>query len=194
MNRLNTTPDRNSTVTAVVPDTGGVTGNGAEQPRWYALHTRCNHEKRVAAELKERGLYVFLPLIRDARRWSDRRKIVEMPLFSCYVFLRIAVTAPTRIIALQAPGVLSFVSFNTGPAAIPDAQIEAVRTALAGRASCSPYTFLKVGQKVRIRGGSLDGVEGILVGRNGDRRVVISIDIIQQAMAITVEGYNVEPV
>lgn len=164
-----------------------------DESHWYALQTRSRHEKRVAAELSEKGVEVFLPLVRDVRRWSDRRKLVEMPLFSCYVFLRATLTPMTRASAVQVPGVLSFVGFNHTPSVIPSAQIENIQAVLAGKHACSAHEFLRVGQRVRIRGGSLNGIEGILVGRNGDRKLVVSIDLIQQAMAVVIEGYAIEP-
>lgn len=165
-----------------------------EQRQWYALHTRCRHEKQVAAQLQDKGIEVFLPLAKEVRRWSDRRKVVELPLFSCYVFVRLGLTNRTRAAAVQVPGVLRLVGFRDGPTAIPRSEIESIQKALAVPANCSPYAFLKTGQKVRIRGGSLDGIEGILIGRNGERRLVISINLIQQSMAVVVEGYDIEPV
>lgn len=164
----------------------------ADAPQWYALHTRCRHEKRAASELRDKGVEVFLPLVSQVRRWSDRRKVVETPLFSCYVFIRSALTPAERVAAAQVPGVLRFVAFNGAPAAIPAQQIENIRTVLAGRATCSPHDFLRIGQRVRIRSGSLNGVEGILVGRNGERKLVLSVDLIQQALAIAIEGYDIE--
>ncbi len=169
-------------------------GSCLEQRQWYALHTRCRHEKQVAAQLQEKRIEVFLPLVKAVRRWSDRRKLIEIPLFSCYVFVCLALTNSARTVAAQVPGVLRFVGFHDGPAAIPRSEIEAIQKVLAGPVNCSPYEFLKVGQKVRIRGGSLDGIEGILVGRNGERRLVISVDVIQRSMAVVVEGYDIEPV
>jgi len=164
----------------------------SEPPQWFALHTRCRHEKQVAAQLQDKGFEVFLPLAREVRRWSDRRKQVEIPLFSCYVFVYLRLTSGARGIAVQVPGVLRFVGFHDGPAPIPRSEIEAIQKALIVPANCSPYAFLKAGQKVRIRGGSLDGIEGILVGHQGERRLVVSINLIQQSMAVVVEGYDVE--
>lgn len=172
-----------------------VSGGSCLEPcQWYALHTRCRHEKQVAAQLQERGIEVFLPLIKEVRRWSDRRKLVEVPLFSCYIFVRLALTYSAPTVAVQVPGVLRVVGFHNGPTAIPRSEIEAIQKVLAVPANRSPYEFLKVGQKVRIRSGSLDGIEGILIGRNGERRLVISVNVIQQSIAVVVEGYDIEPV
>lgn len=163
------------------------------QPKWYAIHTRCRHEKRVSKELQDKGIRVFLPTYEQQRRWSDRRKVIELPLFSCYVFVHLDATPAARLAALQAPGALRFVGFNGAPAPIPPEQIENLQRALERTQSFCPFEFVRVGQRVRIRGGALDGVEGVLVGRKGDRRLVVSIDLIQQAMAVVIEGYDVEP-
>jgi transcription antitermination factor NusG len=163
-------------------------------PRWYAVHTRAKHEKKVAAELQQRGMKAFLPAAREVRRWSDRRQVIEAPLFPCYVFVHTDLLFTPRMAVLQTAGVLRFVGFNHGPVPIPDAQIEAVQAVLAKHLPVSSCGFIKVGEKVRIRGGALDGVEGVLAGRNGERRLIISIELIHQSMAVIVEGYDIERV
>jgi transcription antitermination factor NusG len=165
----------------------------ARQPEWYALLTRCRHEKRVSEQLQQKGICVFLPTYKEQRRWSDRRKVIEVPLFSCYVFVHLVATPAVRLAALQAPGALRFAGFNGTPAPIPPEQIENVQRALARTQGICPFEFVQVGQRVRIRGGALDGVKGVLLGRKDDRRLVVSIDLIQQAMAVVIEGYDVEP-
>jgi hypothetical protein len=92
------------------------------------------------------------------------------------------------------PGFLRWVGVNGEPTAVPDAQIDALRTTLANGLAVSPHPFLKLGQRVRVRGGCLDGIEGILTGKNGDSRIVLSIDLIQQSIAVSLQGYDVEPV
>jgi transcription antitermination factor NusG len=188
-------PQGNGWDATLIQSASGVIGSNShlELPQWFAVHTRCRHEKHVATQLEDKGVEVFLPLAREVRRWSDRRKLVEIPLFSCYVFVRLGLTSRARVLAVQVPGVLRFVGFHDGPAAIPSSEIEAIQKALSVQTNCSPYAFLKAGQRVRIRGGSLDGLEGILVGRQGERRLVISINLIQQSMAVVVEGYDIEP-
>jgi transcription antitermination factor NusG len=169
-------------------------GGTAQAREWYALHTRCRHEKRVAEELQGKGMQVFLPTYKARHQWSDRRKIIEVPLFSCYVFVNLIATANARVAALQAPGVLRFIAFNGVPAAIPESEIAGIQKILECGQGFSPFEYLRVGQRVRIRGGALDGVEGVLVGRKSDRRLVVSIDLIQQAVAVVIDGYDVEPV
>jgi transcription antitermination factor NusG len=163
-------------------------------PRWYAIHTRAKHEKKVTAKLQQRGMKAFLPTAREVRRWSDRRQVIEAPLFPCYVFVHTDLVFAPRMAVLQTAGVFRFVGFNHGPVPIPDAQIEAVQAVLAKHLPVSSCGFINVGEKVRIRGGALDGLEGVLAGRNGERRLIISIELIQQSMAVIVEGYDIERV
>jgi transcription antitermination factor NusG len=118
---------------------------------------------------------------------------VEFPLFSCYAFVNLPWVTELRAQVVRTDGVLGFVGCCGGPVPIPDVEIQNIRTLLK---SMVPYTaspFVKIGQRVRIRGGALDGVEGILVGRNGNKSLVISIDPIHRSLAIRIDGYSVEP-
>lgn len=160
---------------------------------WYALHTRPRHEKLVVQRLQERRVETFLPTITEIHRWSDRKKKVELPLFSCYVFAKFVPNRIERLNVLRVSGVLGLVGSKGEGSAIPEQQIEAVRAILQGEIPWSAYPFLKIGQRVRIRGGALEGVEGVLVSRAGNQTLVISIDAIQRSLAVRVEGYQVEP-
>jgi transcription antitermination factor NusG len=165
---------------------------GGEVEHWYALHTRPRHERTVVQKLMERGVETFLPMLSEVHRWSDRKKRVELPLFSCYVFAKFLPKRTERLNVLRVGGVLALVGSGGEGSPIPDGQIEAVRTLVSGELQWSPHPFLKVGQRVRIRGGALEGVEGILVAQNGNQTVVISVDAIQRSLAVRVEGYQVE--
>ena len=160
--------------------------------RWYAVHTRSRHEKVVAAQLREQGVSTFLPMVTQIQRWSDRRKLVEFPLFSGYVFVHAAASPQIRRIVLFSRGVAGFVAMRGQPLSIPDDQIDNVKEVLAKDIRCTAYPFLKVGQRVRIRGGSLEGLEGILVSHNGDRKLVISVNTIERSFSISIDGYDVE--
>lgn len=164
------------------------------QTSWYAVHVRSRHEKRVASELERKGIKAFLPLYREVRQWSDRRMAVETPLFSCYAFVNIDASARSRVEVLRTAGVLTFVGGNQKTVSIPDSEIENLETVLANRISLAHHPFLAVGQRVRVRGGALEGVEGILTRVNGSSRLVISVETIQRSLSITVDGYQVEAV
>ncbi len=172
------------------PQMFGAVSAGREQ--WYAVQTRARHEKLVAHRFQERGITSFLPMVTEVHRWSDRKKIVELPLFGCYVFAKISPTNVDRLRVLKVDGVLSLVGTRGEGTSIPDEQIESVRILIQERTPWSSHPFLKVGQRVRIRSGALDGMEGILVSRNGDRSLVVSIDAIQRSLALRLEGYEVE--
>ncbi len=161
---------------------------------WYGLHTRPRHEKIVAQRLEERGVSSFLPLVTEVHRWSDRKKTVQMPLFGCYVFARFVPNRVDRLRVLRVDGVFGLVGSQGEGSPIPEEQIQAVRNLVETQLPWSSHPFLKIGQRVRIRSGVLDGLEGILVSRNGDRSLVISIDAIQRSLAVRVEGYEIEAV
>ena len=163
------------------------------QPSWYAVRTRPRHEKKVAAELQENGVTIYLTLLSQVRRWSDRRMIIQVPLFSCYAFVHSVLDLHLRLVLYGISGALGFVGPNNQGISIPDAQIETIRTLMASNVPLTPYPLLKVGQRVRVRGGALDGVEGILATK-GDRRLVISVESIHAAFSINLEGYDVEPI
>jgi transcription antitermination factor NusG len=167
-----------------------ITAPAAEN--WYAVQTRARHEKIAETRLQERGVTTFLPMVTEVHRWSDRKKIVQTPLFGCYVFAKIAPTNVDRVRVLRVDGVLSLVGTRGEGTRIPEEQIYSVRILLQERLTWMSHPFLKVGQRVRIRSGALDGMEGVLLSRNGDRTLVISIDAIQRSLAVRVEGYEVE--
>jgi len=95
-------------------------GSELEEPNWFAIHTMARHEKRVDSQLKDKRATTFLPLLQQVHRWSDRRTTVQVPLFSCYVFVRIVPTVEKRIRILQTPGVLGFVGSERQGTPIPD--------------------------------------------------------------------------
>ena len=161
---------------------------------WYAVFSRSRHEKIVATALTNTGVTTFLPLVSEMHSWSDRRKLVDVPLFPGYVFVQIPNTAEAKLHVLKTSGVAQFVGNRKGAVVIPDKEINDVRAVLEKRVSCSSHPFLEVGQRVRIRGGSLDGVEGILVGCDSASKLVISIELIQRSLAVTVCNFDVEPV
>jgi len=161
---------------------------------WYAVHIIARHEKRVAAQFEEKSVCTFLPLLRQIHRWSDRRKTVEAPMFSCYAFVRIAQSTEERLKVLQTPSVLGFVGSERHGTPIPDEEIESLMTTINEKIPCFPHAFISAGSRVRIRGGSLDGVEGILVRRGGDESLVLSVELLHRSVAIRVEGYDVEVV
>jgi len=168
--------------------------SGPTEAQWYAIHTRSQHEKAVVSQLRRQGITTFLPLVSEIHRWSDRRKTVEMPLFSCYVFVQVQLMPETWAKVSQLNGVLRFVGMGREAVPIPESQIESVRALLSSKLPYANYPFLKIGQRVRIRGGALDGIEGILIARNGNHTLVISVEPIQRSLAVRVDDYNFQAV
>ena len=157
----------------------------AEVLKWYALYTRPRFEKRVDAELKEKGIETYLPLRRVLRQWSDRKKWVEEPLFRSYVFVHIS--PKERIRSLRVNGVVRMVSFGGKPSVIPDDQIEAIRRFLREGVQMEPTNYLVQGDLVEITQGPLMGIRGRLVEIRSERRFVISIDAIRQSIAVEID-------
>lgn len=164
---------------------------GTEAEYWFAVETRYRFEKKAVVALCEKGVETFLPMRREVRRWSDRKKSIEIPLFPGYVFVRIDGSRMTKLCVLQTEGVMGFVGARHEPATIPDIQIRDLQSLLAEKLSCSLHPFLRVGQRVRIRGGSLDGLKGLLSESNR-KSLIISIDAIERSVVVEIAGYEVE--
>lgn len=160
--------------------------------QWYALYTIAHHEKRVAQQLEERQLECFLPLYRSVRRWSDRRKEVQLPLFPGYLFVYTDLAERSRI--LRVASVVHFVCCNGQPTPVPAVEIENLRSALSGNARVQPHPYLKAGRRVRVHSGPMAGLEGILTARRGRLRVVLAIDPIMRSVAVEVGADEVEPI
>jgi transcription antitermination factor NusG len=179
---------------ALQVDSGAVRDEGLlETVQWYAIRTRSRHEKMVAEQLQRQSIESYLPLVKRTHKWSDRTKEVEMPLFAGYNFVRLALYSPDRLRVLKTHGVAGFVGVRGAGVPIPDVQIESLKTVLLNKISFEDHPFLQVGQRVRIRGGALDGIEGILA-QKGDRTLVISVEPIHRSLSIDLEGYRVEPI
>jgi len=159
--------------------------------QWYSIQTRYRFERKVTTCLEHKGLRTFLPLLEEFHRWSDRCQPVSVPLFSGYTFAHLDLSAGLRMELLHTEGVIGLISFRGVAIPIPVKQIEDLQMLLSHKVPCALHAFLKVGQKVRIRGGCLDGLEGILEQR-GEKNLVISIESIQHAVALTIEGYELE--
>lgn len=167
-------------------------GDSPGQMKWYAIQTRSRHEKVVAQQLQNQGIVTFLPISSELREWSDRQKLVELPLFPGYAFVKLVYAPDERLRVLRTEGVVNFVGTAGQGISIPDKQIEHVQALLASKVPFENYPFLKAGQRVRIRGGALNGTEGILVRQDADRMLVISVELIQRSLSIRLQGYEVE--
>ncbi len=161
------------------------------QNPWFAIQTRYRFENKVAAQLQSKGIETFLPVLNEIHRWSDRQKTVSLPLFSGYAFVRLQSSASSRVNVLQTEGVIGFVNVKGNASPIPSRQIDDLRRLLAEKVPCALRAFLRVGQRVRIKGGCLDGLQGILA-ESSKETLVISIECIQRSLAVTITGYELE--
>ena len=180
---------RNTRLLPSLPPESPFDGQG--HPKWFALYTNSRHEKRVAQYLREREIEFFLPLYQSEKNWRDgSRGTQDLPLFPSYIFVRIQRRERARV--LQVPGTISIVG-GTGrePSPLPDEAIEALRAGLLSR-SVSPHPLLTVGQRCRICSGFFAGMEGVVTKTNNRCRVVLTIDHIQQSMAVDIEDEDVE--
>ncbi len=161
-------------------------------PHWYAAYTCANHEKRIAQQLREREIEHFLPLYETVHRWRDRRVRLELPLFPGYVFVRVALRERLRV--LELPSVVRLVGYGPLPTALPDEEIEVLRHGLHRNLQALPHQYLAKGRRVRILRGPLTGLEGILLRRKGNFRVVLSVDLILRSITVNVNAGDVIPV
>ena len=157
--------------------------------RWYAVWTRIRHEQVVRTQLDEKGLAAFLPTISRWSRWKDRKKQIDVPLFPGYVFARFP--AGERLKVLKCSGVVSIVSFNGEPAAVPDHEIDSIRTLLASTLPYDPCPTIKTGSIVEVSHGPLKGVIGRLMRKGSQDRLVLSVDLIGQAVSVQVDAADV---
>ena len=166
-------------------------GNPESQLFWYAAYTASRHEKTVTEHLRQREIECFLPLYESVRRWNNGRHRVQLPLFPSYVFVRMA--ARDRLRVLQVPGLVQLVTFQGTPAALPDIEIETLRSALVAGVMAQPYRYLNVGSKVEICRGLLQGMRGVLLRHQGQFRVVLSVEMIMRSIVVEVDALDIVP-
>jgi transcription antitermination factor NusG len=162
-----------------------------EQPHWYAIQTWSRHEKMVRDQLAAKRITHLLPLWRKRSLRQDRVKYVEVPLFSGYLFGYFALLE--KVAVLDTFGVARIVGMKGTAVPVPEEQIAAVRTMVEHRLLYDPHPYLVEGMRVRITRGVLMGAEGTLIEKRQRHRLVISVELIQQAVAVDVESADVEP-
>ena len=158
---------------------------------WFALQVRSRYENIVAAQLTGKGYEWFLPIYKCRRRWSDRFKEIERPLFPGYLFCRL--DPLNRLPILTIPGVALIVGIARTPVPIDETEIAAIQAVVKSDIPSQPWPFLKIGQRVRIEYGPLCGLEGILLDFKGQHRLVLSVTLLQRSVAVQVEGAWVTP-
>jgi transcription antitermination factor NusG len=171
--------------------TGGLAHDASAPFPWYALQVRTRYERVVAEHLSGRGFEWFLPLRKDRKRWSDRIKEIESPLFPGYLFCRF--DTQNRLPILQTPGVVQIVGYNRQPISVDEVEIAAIQTLVAAGVPNQPCSFVEIGDRVRIGSGPLRGLEGILVESRGKHKFVLSVSLLQRSVAVEIDSASVTP-
>ena len=158
---------------------------------WFALRVRSNHEQTSSTALQSRGLETFLPSFKLRRRWSDRVRIIDQPLFPGYVFCRF--NPDDRGDVVRAPGVVHVVSTGRELLPVDPAELNHIRTVVMAEMKAQPHPFLKIGQRVRIDHGPLAGAEGVLTSANGVSSLVLSLRLLQRSLSVEVDATWIRP-
>lgn len=158
---------------------------------WYAIRVKPRFERAVYQNLAAKGYACFLPLYKERRRWSDRVKLVELPLFPGYLFCSLDIRR--RLPVLQTPGVLHFVSFDGEPAPVDGKEIHALQTAVSSGAPLAPWPYLREGQRVMVARGPLRGLTGILLKVRDEFRLIISVTLLMRSVAVEIDREAVRP-
>ncbi|MBI1870573.1 MAG: UpxY family transcription antiterminator [Chlamydiae bacterium] len=160
-------------------------------PFWYALYTRSRHEKFLSQELQKKGIECFLPLRKIKKQWSDRRIIIEEPLFRSYIFVHFPFINRDKI--LNTKGAVRFVGDRDEIAVqVPEAEILAIQKFVEEEIRIDPFPYLKVGEPVRVKSGPFKGVEGFVVRKDKNCRLVVSFDLIMKSISIEIDEANIE--
>jgi len=159
---------------------------------WYAVRIQSKLGPLASLTLRDRGYEEFLPLYSVRRRWSDRIKQLEVPLFPGYLFCRFDVTH--RLPVLSTPGVIGIVGFGKIPVPIHDCEIEAIRRVLQSGIPAEPWKYIPSGQRVRVEQGPLAGLEGVFLEQKSDYRLLLSIEVLQRSVAVQIDAACVRPV
>ena len=159
---------------------------------WYALRTRSRHEKMVRDQLVQQGIEPLLPTVKRLNQWKDRKKEVEVPLFSGYCFVRF--TSDQKLSVLKTVGVVDIVGGGQRPEPIPDEEITAIQTLIASVLPYDPHPYLQEGMKVEVIRGPLQGLHGILLRKEKRHRLILGVRLIQQAAAVEIDTADVAPI
>lgn len=178
-------------------DLSGEDSFAAEAVPWYALAVKHQHERSIEAALGHKGFQAFAPMYRSRRQWSDRTKEIDLPLFAGYVFCRFPYEAKARV--LDTPAISRVVEFGGRPAAVGEAEIDAIRAIVNSRLPVRPWPRLQPGDRVRVERGPLRGVEGVVLKEavlkeKNAVELIVSVELLQRAVAVRIEAGSVAPV
>ena len=165
------------------------------EPQWYAANVRSRHEFKVTEKLVSKGIETFLPTVERLRKWKDRKKLIAFPLFPGYIFVLTTKEAQNLLSVLKVPGVVKMLCTIPGtPDPIPEDQIASLKKLVDNKEALDPYPYLSEGQRVRIIKGPLAGVEGILDEKIDKHILILSVDVLRQGVALTINAADVEKI
>jgi len=159
---------------------------------WYAVQTRSNFEKRIDRELGEKGIRSYFPCYEEVHQWKDRKRVVQVPLFPGYVFVRITDCPEERLSVRKTPGAVRILGQQGSIEPVPDCEIDAIQTVLHSKLPLLANPFLREGALVRVRRGPLEGVEGVLSRVKNQMRLVMSVALLCRSVAVEVDANDVE--
>ena len=163
-----------------------------ESPQWYAIWTRSRHEQVVREQLEKKGMNAFLPTITRWSRWKDRKKKIDWPLFPGYCFAHFDIADALPV--LKCTGVVNIVSFEGKPAPIPDYELDSIRLLVGSELQYDPCPLIREGMMVEVVHGPLRGVVGRLMRKDSAKaRLILSVDLIGQAVSVEVDAADVKP-
>lgn len=163
--------------------------NQTDQLHWYAIRTKSRHEKLVRDQLDKQGIEPLLPTVKRLSQWKDRKKEVEVPLFSGYCFVRFS--QQEKLPVQKVAGVVEIVGSGSRPEPIPEEEIDALRRLMTSVLPYDPHPYLHEGMKVEVIRGPLQGIQGILLRKEKRHRLVIGVHLIQQAAAVEIDVNDV---
>jgi len=163
-----------------------------QHSQWYAVQTRSNFEKRVTGELTAKGIRCFLPTFRETHRWKDRKKVIDIPFFPGYSFVRIPDHDSFRLQVLRTDGAVRILGSGGRMDPIPDIEIDSLQCLVAANVPACSHPFLREGAWVRVKRGPLQGLEGRLVRFKNETRLLVSVEILCQSVAADVDFGDVE--
>jgi transcription antitermination factor NusG len=166
--------------------------NSFRRVEWYAVQTLYRYEQRIARDLTAKGFETYLPLLRETRQWTDRKKIIHVPAFGGYIFVHQEASLHNRVRVLETSGVVRILGDNHSPVAIPEIEIQSLRRMLESDASCRKCEYLTVGTMVEVKRGALTGIRGRLVRIHNSLRLVLSVATVSQAISVEVGLEDVE--
>ena len=163
-----------------------------DSKKWVAVYTRPRHEKAVEKEFQKKGFEVYLPILKERRKWSDRKKWVEFPMFRSYVFVRTKIK--NTLFVLQTPGVVKVLKFGEKVAVVRNESIEAIKLMIEGGYNPEPLNYFIKGDPVEVKDGPLKGLVGEVIRLDKNDRLVVRVDAIQHSISIQIDRVFLKPI